>query len=190
MSINVNLLPWREKYRSSQNRYFLSLLFAAIVSGNILVLLMGQAFNQRIANQELRNAFLTSHINDLDKHLAEIQDLEIRRRQISDRIHLIEELQNNREVAVRIFDQLVYTAPQGVFYKKLDRSGNLLSMNGFGESSDQISNLMRQLEASAWLHSPILDLIQASPEIEFGRNAFNLSVRVGQQAHVVVSAEG
>ena len=178
MIININLLPWREINRIRQNRRLYIQLFFALISGIIFTLISGEFLGQKLRYQESRNDYLKSHISELNLQLSEIQDIELRRHQIVERISLIEALQDNREIAVRIFDQIVYTTPEGVFYEKLDRSGNILSIIGVGESSDQISDLMRRLDASEWLHSPILDLMESKPEKGFRRSAFNLSVHI------------
>ena len=190
MSIQINLLPWREALRLQKNRSFFVQLGSGLVLGAILVLIWGYFLNRQLIYQESRNQYLSSFVNQLDYQLAEIKGLEIRRQQIIDRISLIEELQNNRQIAVRIFDQIVYSTPEGVFYKQLSRSGNLLSMVGVGENSDQISDLMRRLEASKWLNSPALDLIESNSETGSKRSAFNLSVYIDRPEYVVSSAGG
>ena len=190
MSIQINLLPWREALRLQKNRSFFVQLGSGLVLGAILVLIWGYFLNRQLIYQESRNQYLSSFVNQLDYQLAEIKGLEIRRQQIIDRISLIEELQNNRQIAVRIFDQIVYSTPEGVFYKRLSRSGNLLSMAGVGENSDQISDLMRRLEASKWLNSPALDLIESNSETGSKRSTFNLSVYIDRPEYVVSSAGG
>ncbi len=190
MNIQINLLPWREAHRLQKNRSFYAQLGLGLVLGAILVLIRGHFLNGQLIYQESRNQYLSSFVNQLDHQLAEIKGIEIRRQQIIDRISLIEQLQNNRQIAVRIFDQIVYSTPEGVFYKKLSRSGNLLSMVGVGENSDQISDLMRRLEASKWLNSPALDLIESNSENGSNRSAFNLSVYIDRPEYVVSSVGG
>ena len=161
MNIQINLLPWREGHRLKKNRSFYAQLGLGLVLGVILVLIWGHFLSRQLIYQQSRNQYLSTFVNHLDHQLAEIKDIERRRQQIVERISLIEQLQNNRQIAVRIFDQIVYSTPEGVFYKQLSRSGNLLSIVGVGENSDQISDLMRRLEASRWLNSPALDLIES-----------------------------
>ncbi len=190
MSIKINLLPWRETLRLKKNRYFYTQFLLTLIIGATVVFILGLSLNRQLNYQEARNRYLSSFVHDLDHQLAEIKDLEIRRQQIIDRFSLIEELQNNRQIAVRIFDQIVYSTPEGVFYKELNRSGNRLSVVGVGENSDQISDLMRQLQASKWLNSPALDLIESNEETGSQRSAFNLSVYIEKPNYLVSSAEG
>ena len=72
----------------------------------------------------------------------------------------------------------------------MSRSGNLLSIVGVGENSDQISDLMRRLEASRWLKSTALDLIESNSETGSMRSAFNLSVYIDRPEYIVSSAGG
>ena len=126
MSIQINLLPWREAHRLKKNRSFYTQLGLGLVLGVILVLIWGHFLSKHLIYQQSRNQYLSSFVNHLDHQLAEIKGIERRRQQIVERISLIEQLQNNRQIAVRIFDQIVYTTPDGVFYKQMSRSGNLL----------------------------------------------------------------
>ncbi len=190
MSIQINLLPWREAHRLKKNRSFFTQIGLGLVLGAILVLIWGHFLSGQLIYQQSRNQYLSSFVNQLDHQLAEIKGIEGRRQQIIDRISLIEQLQNNRQIAVRIFDQIVYSTPEGVFYKQLSRSGNLLSMVGVGENSDQISDLMRRLEASRWLNSPALDLMESNFETGSKRSAFNLSVYIDKPEHIVSSVGG
>ena len=75
--------------------------------------------NSQIEDQKARNSILAENIKELDKQVAEIRDLQKRRNQLLDRMKVIQELQGNRPIIVRVLDQLVRTVPDGVFYTNL-----------------------------------------------------------------------
>ena len=114
----INLLPWREERRQELKKEFLVLwawcwlLARPGVAGDRVV-------NGQIDNQNARNQYLTENIKELDKQVAEIRDLQKRRNQLLDRMRVIQELQGNRPIIVRVLDQLVRTVPDGVFYTSL-----------------------------------------------------------------------
>jgi type IV pilus assembly protein PilN len=112
---HINLLPWREERRQELKKEFLVTLALVFTLGVGLVLLADRVVNSQIDNQKARNQYLTENIKELDKIIAEIRDLQKRRNQLLDRMRVIQELQGNRPIIVRVLDQLVRTVPDGVF---------------------------------------------------------------------------
>jgi type IV pilus assembly protein PilN len=92
-------------------------------------------------------------------------------------MRVIQALQGNRPVIVRLLDQLVRTVPEGVFYTSLQTDAQLVSIEGIAESNNRVSSLMRRLEASRWLQAPSLDAVQATPD--YGTQATHFTLSVG-----------
>ncbi len=175
---NINLLPWREWERERKQKEFLGQTATIIVVAIVLVLGFGQYLNTSIEGQEGRNEFLTAKIKDLDQKIAEIRELRRQREDLLARMRVIQELQGNRSVIVRVFDQVVRTLAGGVHYKKLEMEAATLSVAGVAESNNRISALMRNLEASEWFASPNLRSIKEDPQNQdYGEQAstFDLS---------------
>ena len=91
---------------------------------------------------------------------------------------MIQELQGNRPIIVRILDQLVRTIPDGVFYSKLTTKDRSISINGIAESNNRVSSLMRRLDRSDWLAGPNLDKVNAATKYGDQATTFNLTVKV------------
>ena len=68
-----------------------------------------------------------------------------RRDQLVSRMKVIQELQGNRPTIVYVFDQLVRTLPEGVYYTLVERTGDSYRIEGVAESNNRISRLMRNL---------------------------------------------
>jgi type IV pilus assembly protein PilN len=174
----INLLPWREERRQERKREFLIILGVVALLGAGLVMLGDRIVNGQIDYQNARNSYLTTHIKELEKKVAEIRDLQKRRNQLIDRMRVIQELQGNRPIIVRVMDQLVRTLPDGVFYTKISSKGPKISIEGVAESNNRVSSLMRSLDASDWLAGPNLDKVRAAPQYGDQATTFNLTVNV------------
>jgi type IV pilus assembly protein PilN len=74
---------------------------------------------------------------------------------------VIQDLQGNRPNIVHIFDQLVRTLPDGVYYTSVERKGKEFTINGVAENNNEISNLMRNLGDSPWFGTPELKTVTA-----------------------------
>ena len=174
----INLLPWREERRAEQKRQFLAALGVTALFAVFALFVVDQVISSQIKGQNARNTYLQTRIAELDFEVAEIRDLQRKRSQLIERMRVIQELQGNRPVIVRIIDQLVRTVPDGVFYTELVTREGQISVKGVAESNNRVSSLMRRLEASDWLEAPNLDAVRAAPEYGEQATTFNLTVGI------------
>lgn len=169
---HINLLPWRDWERERKKKEFLGNLAGVLVLGAALVFLGGWMLDENVDYQNARNRFLEDRIGELDSKIAEIALLEEQRDDLKERMALIQQLQGNRPVIVRIFDELARTLSKGVHYKKLEMEAGNLKVAGIAESNNRISSLMRNLDSSEWFESPNLRSIKEdSDNGEYGSQA-------------------
>lgn len=161
---HINLLPWRDWERERKKKEFLGNLAGVLVLGGVLVFAGGWALDNNIEQQNARNSFVQSKISELDTKIAEIAQLEQQRKDLEERMALIQELQGNRPVIVRVFDEMVRTLSKGVHYQKLEMASGNMKVEGTAESNNRISSLMRNLDESEWFQSPNLRSIKEDPE--------------------------
>ena len=160
---NINLLPWRDWERERRQKEFLGLVAAVLCLAVLLVVGFVTYLNMSIEGQKGRNTFLSTEISVLDTKIAEIQNLRAQREDLLARMRVINELQGNRPVIVRVFDEMVQTLAKGVHYQKLQMTGSSLTVSGVAESNNRISTLMRNLDGSDWFAQPNLKGIKEAP---------------------------
>ena len=174
----INLLPWREELRAELKKEFFIIVgvCAAIAAGIIFIwqLMLSTAIDQQIA----RNSYLQSNINELNQQVSQIAALRRQRAELISRMEVIQSLQGNRPEIVHIFDEIVRTLPDGVFYNEITRSGNNLNIRGTAESNNRVSSLMRQLDASDWFADPNLTGVTANRSAGEHANDFQMRVRI------------
>lgn len=157
----INLLPWREQRREERKQRFLVALGAVLVGAAALVFAGDQYLNGAIEQQNARNDYVRKEIAALDARIKEISELKKRREELLERMKIIQDLQGNRPVTARVFDQLVRTLPDGVHFTALKMTGKNVAIQGAAESNNRVSALMRNLDASDWLAAPNLTEVKA-----------------------------
>ena len=157
----INLLPWREERRKQRQREFYGMLGFAALSGVVLSGLLWFFFSQQISGQNERNAYLDAEIAKVKEQNKEIDRLDVQKKRLLDRKKVIEELQGKRSQMVHLFDSLVRTIPDGVVLTALKQEGDTLTLDGRTQSNARVSAYMRNLEASGWMSSPELTIIEA-----------------------------
>ena len=172
----INLLPWREQLREERKKKFLAALVVTIAAGSAVIFIGGLAVSGSIHSQMSRNQYLQTHINQLNRSITEIKDLREKREQLLERMNVIQSLQGNRPVSVRVFDQLARLLPDGVFFKSVTLEGSVLKLVGVAESNNQISALMRNFDGSDWFTDPNLTAVRKVAEGDERQNEFDLTV--------------
>jgi type IV pilus assembly protein PilN len=152
----INLLPWRDELRKRREKEFIiTAVIAALMMGGV-VLGVHLHYESRIAYQEQRNKFIEVEIAALDKKIAEIAELKKERDRLIARTQVIQSLQSGRPEIVHVFDELVTTLPDGVYYTKVAQKGRGLNLQGIAQSNARVASLMRSLDASKWFTNPSL----------------------------------
>ena len=181
----INLLPWREALRKELQQQFYSTIGAFVVL-TLCVWGVYHFYNTlRIDYQESRNQFLSVEIVKLDKKIEEIKRLEKEKERLKARIEAIEQLQGNRPLIVRLFDELVISLPEGVSLVSVKQRGKAITISGVAQSNARVSSFMRKLQDSDWLGDPQLDVIQAKDDK--GQRVSNFTMRFKQ---VIPKASG
>lgn len=190
----INLLPWREQRREERKQRFLVALGAVLVGAAGLVFAGDQYLNAMIERQNARNEFVRKEIAVLDARIKEINELKQRRQQLLERMKTIQDLQGNRPIIARVFDQLVRTLPDGVHFTELKMTGKNIAVKGAAESNNRVSALMRNLDASEWLVGPNLTEVKAVTAGAVDQaNVFQLSVqqtKPGEESVAQVTPSG
>ena len=155
----INLLPWRQERRQELKREFIAVNVLVAIFAVILIGVAYTVLSTQISEQDLRNTYISGQIDDLDKQIKQIDDLTKRRDELLARMKIIEDLQGRRPGVVHVFDEFVRVLPDGVFFKSLERQGDKFTIQGVAQSKNEVSNLMRNLDASPWFKSPQLSSV-------------------------------
>lgn len=172
----INLLDWRAAKREKLKRDFFKILIGAVILCAAVVGLGLSLVDSSIEYQQRRNAYIQAQIDELDKQIKEIQELEKVKRDLQARIKIIEQLQQSRTATVHFFDEIVNTLPDGVYLTAVKQSGQDVKISGIAESNGRISTYMKNLDASPWFKDPKLVVIRTSTANRLRNSEFELQV--------------
>ena len=117
----------------------------------------------------------------LDAQVAEINQLREQKEEIRTRMNVITDLQGTRPVIVRIFDEMVRTLPEGVFYEEVQRTEDIIAIEGIAESYARITELMRNLDESEWFEATDLSefsVVESSESPLSASISFSLTLNI------------
>jgi type IV pilus assembly protein PilN len=177
----INLLPHRQEKRQRRKIAFFAGLGAAAVVGLIIIALWYFVLQHMISNQQQRNQFLSAEITRLESQIKDIATLKAEIEALKARQKAVEDLQTDRNVPVRLLNELVKQTPEGVYLTAIKQTGNVVAVNGVAQTNERVSEFLRNTAySSEWLTRPELVEIRVGGQ-GAGRDArrlFDFSMRL------------
>ncbi|MDR5900733.1 PilN domain-containing protein [Halomonas icarae] len=174
MTIEINLLPWREEKRARRSKRFYVALGGAALLGIAGGYAMTWFYQQQVEVQRQRNAYIETQTRQFDSSIREVGDLETVRDQVIEKVGVFTELQNGRSQTVHVMSDLITSLEEGVHYTQFSRQDDGLRLSGRAEDNGQVSDQLRRLGAAASFTEPVLSGVEAEGGGE--RRSFSLSM--------------
>ncbi|MDM1018949.1 PilN domain-containing protein [Acinetobacter sp. VNK23] len=188
----INLLPWRDELREQRKKKFVAFCVGVAALGVASVFSGWVYFDQKLDDQEQANQLIVSTNQNLDTQLKSLDGLQERRNAIIERMKLIQGLQGQRPITVRLVDELVRVTPPTMYLTKFTRTGDKFTIEGKAESPNTVAELLRNLEASPWYRNAFMNSFLAAdenknktvtslvPRIEENYGSFVVTVDLGE----------
>lgn len=174
MDQGINLRPWREERREQRQKQFTLVCLLALILGLLISGLAYYSGQQTLDALTQENNMIQQSTRILDLEIAEVGQLRQKKDTLLHRIQVIEGLQAHRFQTLDIFDQLAASNHDGVQLTAVRRQGQELQLQGRADPTPALSAWMRQLEAQAAFHDPVLRSINAEESTLSHR--FNLMI--------------
>jgi len=150
--ILINLLPHREEKRRQRKRAFFVGLGGAAVVGALGVAAWTFALNQLTEGQAERNAYLRTEIKKLEDQIKDIANLRNEIEGLKARQAAVEDLQLNRNVPVRLLDDLVKHTPEGIYLTAIKQTDGEVVVTGMAQTNERVSEFLRAAQGNiSWL---------------------------------------
>lgn len=180
--ILINLLPHREAARKKQKEQFFTQLGLSALLGGIICGAVFTWYQGRIAEQQQRNSFLQSKMEELDAEIKDIASLQAQIASLRARQTAVEDLQADRNMPVHLLDELVAQLPDGIYLKSMKQENQSVLLEGVAQSQERVSELLRNLaNNSSWLGKPeLIEIVAASATVSNreNRRVSNFTIRV------------
>ena len=173
--IKINLLPWREELREKKKQEFIYVVVGIVVVAALMLGGIHLFYTGNITAQTARNHYIKQRIVGLEERIGEIEQLQQQRNELLSRMKVIQELQGNRPIIVRLFDELARRLSKGVFFVGIQLKGTQLSFDGVAETNTKISDQLRQFAESSWFDKPNVTEINADSSYGPQASRFSLS---------------
>ena len=179
--IRINLLPLgrrpvEERIRREISAFFLLLFFSLIIMAYFHV---GHTREiNRITTEKMN---LEKDIRRYQQRQKQLDDLKKQEKVLKQKLAVIDTLMKNRDLPVRILDELAVRIPSDkLWIKNLTQRGNILTLTGVARGNETIAQFMEALAKSPYIDPNGVDLKQSRQvDIQgYKLKNFNLTARI------------
>lgn len=149
-AIRINLLPVRQVKKREMGRQFLVLVVGALVIAGAANYLWYANRDEERQKRQDAVAETQRKIDALEKQIGEVNDLKKRKKEVEEKLLVLDKLKKQRSGPVKLLDALSSAVPKKVFIGEFDEKSNSLKVLGSGESHEDVSEFMRGLANVVW----------------------------------------
>ena len=117
----INLLPWRAALKKLRNQFFYATLLSFVALSTLVTVLIDRYVNYQVAVKNANLAYINTELKKAKKKVAEVQSLKDNKKQLLERMKIIQSLQADRPSAVKLLDMVPRVLPEGLYLVNLSR---------------------------------------------------------------------
>lgn len=150
MMIRINLLPVRQGKKRELGRQFL-----VVAVGLVAIAFIGNWFwyNQLATQRDRNQARIDDtkrRISELEKVIGEVNNINKRRKEVEEKLSVLDKLRKGRTGPVRMLDALSTATPKKVFLTDFDEKASIVKLTGRAASHEDVADFMRGLSTIVW----------------------------------------
>ncbi len=154
--IRINLLPVRQtKKRDTVHQQLLA--FAGVLIATIIGCIVWTAYNSNVkSDRESQIAEKRKELAQLDKIIGEVNEFTTKKKELEDKLKIIDELKKGKTGPVRALDDLATEIPNRVWLTKIDEKGGAMTLEGKAIDHEDVSAFMKSLQKSKYFSNIVL----------------------------------
>ena len=151
--IKINLLPTKKKPPKKvidlQQQLLLAVLVLILIGIGMFFYWKGQ--KDRIDALQKEKSSAEARLQEQDKILKEVKNVEEERKKVAEKIGVIEQLKKNQAGPVRLLDEISKALPRGVNLTSLTEAADKINLDGGALTNEDVVRFVDNLKASRLL---------------------------------------
>ncbi|MCE5262029.1 MAG: PilN domain-containing protein [Deltaproteobacteria bacterium] len=158
--IRINLLPYREKAKKENLQYQILALAGAVVVFLLLILFVHLFFTMSIGDMEAKIKDAEAKLVVLNKKVGDIEGFKRDKRELEQKLGVINTLETNRLFPVHMLDELNLLVPsKEAWLEKVTQTAQELRIEGMAKDNGTVARFMKNIEKADFVQS--VDLVVA-----------------------------
>lgn len=183
---SINLLPWREQELQIRLRNFIATSTITIVAACLLLWTFAHQIDLQQQIQQQRLDFLNTYLTKLNQRQVEFELLTAQQQRLQTQLQKLSDLQWQRNQPILLMQLLASQIPQGVYLDNVMLKDQQVTIKGFAQSTEQLTQLLERFETSAQATQVVMHSIQHNQESRGKKNqVYHLSFTLPLQSKLL-----
>jgi type IV pilus assembly protein PilN len=152
--IRINLLPYREKAKKENLQYQILALAGALLLFLLIILAVHVYFNMNISSMEATIREAEARLVILNKKVGDIERFKKDKRELEQKLGVINALETDRLFPVRMLDELnQLILSKEAWLEKVTQTGQDLRIEGMAKDNGTVARFMKNMEKAGFVQS-------------------------------------
>ncbi len=151
MSIDINLLPWRQIRRNNEKKTSIIVMVVVLMIVIASGLLVADYMRRFSDLQVSRNQRIGYEIERINKHIQDIEKLKTQKKKLIERLFFMQKINNDASLLLHLFSELTQLIPEEIYLNRFRQDDAKITLQGVAASNDAISLLIQNVERNPWL---------------------------------------
>jgi type IV pilus assembly protein PilN len=157
--IKINLLPYREAAKKENLRQQIMIFSGTLVLFLLIILAGHLYFSALISGIETKIQEAEARLVVLDKKVGDIEGFKRDKRELEQKLGVINSLERNRLFPVRMLDELNQLVPaKEAWLERITQKGQELRIEGMARDNGTVARFMKSVEKAGFVQSAELVL--------------------------------
>jgi type IV pilus assembly protein PilN len=152
--IKINLLPYREKEKKENLQRQTVIVSGVLVLFFLIILSVHLYFTMSISSMETKIKQADAALIVLNKKVGDIEGFKKDKKELEQKLGVINSLEINRLFPVRMLDELnMLVPPKEAWLEKITQTGQELRIEGVAKDNGTVARFMKSIETAGFVQS-------------------------------------
>ncbi|MBK8014341.1 MAG: PilN domain-containing protein [Deltaproteobacteria bacterium] len=174
--IRINLLPVRQTQKQQTIQQQLLAGAALLIVTVIGCVVWTAAIDSTASEKKAAIEEKQTELKQLDKIIGEVNEFSTRKKELEDKLGIIEKLKKGKTGPVRALDDLATEIPNRVWLTAMEEKAGTATLEGLALEHDDVSALMKALQKSKFFKGVLLLYSKAKPNKATGFTIYEFKI--------------
>lgn len=174
--IRINLLPVRQtqKRQTIQQQVLagLGLIVATLIACVVWTAAVASQVDEKLAQIDQKK----NELRQLEKIIGEVDEFTKKKKELEDKLEVIESLRKGKTGPVRALDDLATDIPNRVWLSRVEESAGSMTIEGLAVDHEDVSAFMKALQKSKYYSDITLNYSRASTSRQGGAVLYDFKI--------------
>jgi len=174
--IRINLLPIRQTRRRETVQQQLLAFGAVLILTVVACVLWASIAAKTVEDRKLTIQKKNQDLAQLDKIIGEVNEFTARKKELEDKLQVIQSLKKGKTGPVRALDDLATEIPKRVWLKAMKEDAGLVKLTGNAIDHEDVSAFMKALQKSKYFSNIVLSFSKAEGAGPGGKGFYSFEI--------------